>query len=148
MYLVEYLKKKPELMSIYLREDVNIDKAAIVALYKALHWSSADKPELLYKALIHSHSLVSAWQGEQLVGLGNALSDGYLVVYYPHLLVHPAYQGKGIGKMIMGKLSEKYSHFHQQILVSDGQTIDFYHKCGFVKAGQTQAMWIYQGNEH
>jgi GNAT superfamily N-acetyltransferase len=102
----------------------------------------------LYQALLHSHSLVTAWVGEQLVGLGNALSDGYLVVYYPHLLVHPDYQGKGIGKMIMDKLSGKYSHFHQQILVSDGKTVGFYQKCNFMKAGETQAMWIYQGNEH
>ncbi len=135
-------------MKIHLREDLNIDKQAIVALYLANHWSSAQKPELLYNALLHSHSLITAWEGEKLVGLGNALSDGYLVVYYPHLLVHPDYQGKGVGKMIMERFGQKYSHFHQQILVSDGKTIDFYKKCGFVTAGQTQAMWIYQGDEH
>ncbi len=135
-------------MNIQIRDDLNIDEQYIIALYKANHWSSAEKPELLYKALLHSHSLVTAWEGERLVGLGNALSDGYLVVYYPHLLVHPDYQGMGIGKMIMEKFAQTYSRFHQQILVSDGKTIGFYEKCGFAVAGQTQAMWIYQGNEH
>jgi predicted N-acetyltransferase YhbS len=98
--------------------------------------------------LLNSHSLVTAWDGEKLVGLGNTLSDGYLVVYYPHLLVHPEYQGRGIGKMIMQKLGEKYRDFHQQILVSDGKTVDFYSKCGFERASNTEPMWIYQGNDH
>ncbi|GAL03228.1 histone acetyltransferase HPA2 and related acetyltransferases [Photobacterium aphoticum] len=32
----------------------------------------------------------------RLVGIGNAISDGHLVVYYPHMLVHPDVQGQGI----------------------------------------------------
>ena len=62
---------------------------SVLALYHANEWSSAAKPELLHKALVSSHSLVTAWDGTKLVGLGNAISDGYLVVYYPHLLVLP-----------------------------------------------------------
>ena len=87
-------------------------------------------------------------KGNKLIGLGNAISDGYLVVYYPHLLVHPHYQGKGIGKMIIEKMQEKYGNFHMQMLTADGKVIDFYQKAGFVKAGKTQPMWIYKGDEH
>ncbi|WCL51314.1 GNAT family N-acetyltransferase [Leptospira sp. GIMC2001] len=82
------------------------------------------------------------------MGIGNAISDGYLVVYDPHLLVHPQYQGKGIGKMIMEKMQEKYDHFHMQMLTADGKAIDFYKKVGFTRAGLTEPMWIYKGNEH
>ncbi|WP_225586924.1 GNAT family N-acetyltransferase [Algoriphagus sp. Y33] len=78
----------------------------------------------------------------------NAISDGFLVVYYPHLLVHPDFQGKGIGKMIMDKMLEKYGHFHMQILAADGKASGFYQKAGFTKAGGTEPMWIYKGNEH
>jgi GNAT superfamily N-acetyltransferase len=135
-------------MQIHLREDKDIDLENILTLYKANEWSSASKPQQLFQALGNSHSLVTAWDGNKLVGLGNALSDGHLVVYYPHLLVHPEYQGKGIGQMIMQKLGEKYASFHQQILVSDGRTVDFYQKCGFERASDTVPMWIYQGNDH
>lgn len=98
--------------------------------------------------MLNSHSLVTAWDDDCLVGLGNALSDGYLVVYYPHLIVHPDYQGKGVGKLILSKLQEKYHNFHQQILVADGKAVDFYTKNGFERAGQTQSMWIYTGKDH
>ena len=78
------------------------------------------------KALLNSHSLVTAWNGTTLVGLGNAISDGYLVVYYPHLLVLPEYQCKGIGTEIMRRLMERYQGFHQHMLVADGRARDFY----------------------
>lgn len=135
-------------MNIELKETLDIKQEDILSIYKANKWSSANKPDLLYEALLNSHSLITAWDSSRLIGLGNALSDGHLVVYYPHLIIHPDYQDKGIGKMIMAKFQEKYGDFHQQILVADGSAIAFYDKCGFQKAGQTQSMWIYKGNDH
>lgn len=82
-------------------ETRDLDLDAVVRLYAANGWSSANKPNALTQALRNSHSVISAWAGDQLVGLGNALSDGFLVVYYPHLLVHPDYQGQGIGTEIL-----------------------------------------------
>jgi GNAT superfamily N-acetyltransferase len=137
-----------EPIAITYSETRDLPEDAIVRLYAANEWSSANKPEALTNALRNSHSLVSAWIGDQLVGLGNAISDGFLVVYYPHLLVHPDYQGRGIGTEIMTKLKAKYRDFHQHILVADGRAVEFYRKCGFVRAGETQSMWIYGGGDH
>src|SRR5690606_836793 len=81
---------------IQLTEERNFDENKVLALYKLHKWSSAHKPDLLIKALKNAHTLVLAYQDEMLVGLGYAISDGHLVVYYPHLLVHPEFQGKGI----------------------------------------------------
>lgn len=129
-------------------EQRNIPIEKILPIYEAHNWSSAKKPELLHKALIGSHSLVSAWNDEELVGIGNAISDGFLVVYYPHLLVSPKYQGQGIGKKMIKILTEKYQVMHMQILTSDAEAIGFYEKCGFTKAGNTESMWIYEGKDH
>jgi GNAT superfamily N-acetyltransferase len=128
--------------------DRNLPIDQVVALYKANNWSSANKPELLMNALQHSHALVSAWDGGKLVALGNAISDGFLVAYFPHLLVLPEYQGKGIGTEIMNLLKKKYAGFHQLMLTADGKAVEFYKKCGFERAGSTEPMWIYSGKEH
>lgn len=133
---------------IRLSETRNIQIEDIIALYEANEWSSAKKPKLLYQALLNSHALVSAWHNEQLVGLGNAISDGYLVVYYPHLLVHPDFQGQGIGRLIVEKLQDRYQGFHMQMLTADGKAVDFYQKVGFERAGETIPMWKYDGEEH
>ena len=121
---------------------------AVVALYNGNAWSSARVPEKLYAALRDSHTLISAWVGDKLVGLGNAISDGHLVVYYPHLLVLPEFQGCGIGGAILERLKARYKGFHQHMLVADGRAIEFYAKHGFERAGKTEPMWIYAGGDH
>ncbi len=128
------------------RRDLAIED--VLALYEANGWSAAEKPTKLYKGLLNSHSLFTAWDGDKLVGLGNAISDGYLVVYYPHFLVHPEYQGMGIGNRLVEKMQEKYKDFHMQVLTADGNTVEFYKKIGFQRAGDTKSMWIYEGEEH
>ena len=134
--------------TIRYSESRDLPLANVLALYRANGWSSAHKPDLLHKALLGSHSLVTAWDGDKLVGLGNTISDGYLVVYYPHLLVLPDYQGHGIGTRLMQMLMAHYEGFHQHMLTADGRALDFYRKCGFERAGQTESMWIYAGNDH
>ena len=135
-------------MTIVIKETKDVKENDIVEIYKANKWSSGDKPEKLVAALFNSHSFVTAWHNDKLVGLGNAISDGSLVVYYPHLIVSPKYQSKGVGKLIMKRFQEKYNGFHQQVLVADGTAINFYEKQGFEKAGETQSMWIYKGADH
>jgi len=127
-------------VDIEIKETKEINKEKIIKLYKANKWSSAKKPDLLYKALMNSDSLITAWDGNRLVGLGNAISDGYLVVYYPHLLVHPDYQGKGIGRMIFNKFQKKYGNFHQQMerqLIFIGNVVSKkqaqLNPCGFIR---------------
>ncbi|BDD06541.1 GNAT family N-acetyltransferase [Aureibacter tunicatorum] len=135
-------------MKIELREDDLLEDQAVLELYRANGWSAADKPDVLMQALANSHSLVTAWCGDKLAGLGNAISDGHMVVYFPHLLVHPDFQGKGIGKLIMKRMANIYDGFHMQMLTADSEAVAFYEKIGFEKAGDTVPMWIYDGKEH
>lgn len=125
-----------------------IEEQEVIALYRANQWSSADMPEQLLAALRNSHSLVTARLNGTLVGIGNAISDGHLVVYYPHMLVHPEYHGQGIGRLMMQALQTVYGDFHQQMLTADGEAVEFYKALGFERAGQTEPMWVYAGTEH
>ncbi|SFY02060.1 Acetyltransferase (GNAT) domain-containing protein [Janthinobacterium lividum] len=125
-----------------------ITEQEVIALYKANHWSSAEKPKELMAALRNSHSLVTARADGKLIGIGNAISDGHLVVYFPHMLVDPMAQGQGVGRRMMAAMLEKYAGFHQQMLTADGKAIAFYESVGFVRAGKTEPMWIYAGDEH
>jgi GNAT superfamily N-acetyltransferase len=133
---------------IEIKEDRKFNRNEVIELYEANKWSSAKKPDLLMAALKNSHSLVTARENGKLIGLANAISDGHLVVYYPHLLVHPNYHKQGVGKKIVDKLKDIYSSYHQQMLVADGEAIEFYKKCGFELAGRTKSMWIYSGGDH
>lgn len=132
-------------MDIEILTNGSINTDAVLDLYEANNWDSVEIPTELILALKNSHSLVQAYYQEQLVGLGNAISDGYLVVYYPHLVVHPDFHGHGIGQKIMNEMAKIYEGFYQQMIVADGKTMDFYEKCGFEKTEKTEAMWINGG---
>lgn len=134
------------MINVSMDDVIGLDE--VLELYCENQWSSAEKPDLLMRALRNSDALVTARLAGKLVGLGNAVSDGYLVVYYPHMLVHPNYQGRGIGRKLMEAMQTKYSGFHQQMLTADGDAIGFYKRLGFDKAGMAEAMWIYGGNDH
>jgi GNAT superfamily N-acetyltransferase len=135
-------------MKIEVSLSDKIEKDEVIRLYQANGWSSAEKPVQLMAALRNSHSLVTARIGNALVGLGNAISDGHLVVYFPHMLVHPAHQGKGVGRKMMQAMLARYDGFHQMMLTADGAAIEFYKGLGFERAGKTEPMWIYAGSEH
>ena len=112
--------------SIEYRESNDVPKEAVLHLYRAVNWSSANKPDQLHQALLHSHSLVTAWDGDRLVGLANAISDGFLVVYYPHVVVHPDYHRIGIGRKLMARLMRRYEGFHQHSVLADKNAVAFY----------------------
>ena len=135
-------------MNVQLQMDDSVSASEVVDLYSANKWSSAKKLGQLMAAFSNSHSLITARVEKRLVGLDNAISDGYLVVYDPHMLVHPEFHRRGIGREMMKAMQVNYSGFHQQMLVADGDAIEFYRSLGFAPAGRTQSMWIYGGTDH
>ena len=126
----------------------SVDSDEVVELYRANGWSSASKPKELLSALRGSHSLATARADGRLVGLTNAISDGSLVVYFPHMLVHPDWHRRGVGRQLMNAMLERYGGFHQLMLTADGDAVKFYEAMGFSRAGRTVAMWIYSGTDH
>ena len=83
-------------MDIKIELNGPFEETEVVVLYSTNNWSSAHKPDKLIPALRHSDTLVTARVDGKLVGIGNAISDGYLVVYYPHLLVILLFRAKAL----------------------------------------------------
>jgi GNAT superfamily N-acetyltransferase len=127
-------------------DNPDIPSGKLLPLYQANDWSAAQRPVELTKGIANSATVIAAWDGELLVGLGNAITDGHLVVYFPHLLVHPDYHRQGIGTEIVRRLRAAYEGFHQQILVAEHTAIEFYGTCDFVKAGKRIPMILSNEN--
>lgn len=129
------------------REGVELPREQVIHLYSQCRWSSAQKPDALLCALSNSETVISAWHQNVLIGLGNAISDKALTVYYPHLLVLPSYQNMGIGRKIMKRLQAPYIDFHQQILLAINYAVPFYEKLGFRHSQGVKAMWLYDDSD-
>lgn len=129
------------------RKGTELPREQVIHLYSQCKWSSAKKPDALLLALSNSETVISAWHQNVLIGLGNAISDKALTVYYPHLLVLPSYQNLGIGREIMKRLRAPYIDFHQQILLAINYAVPFYEKLGFRHSQGVKAMWIYDESD-
>ncbi|WP_336758145.1 GNAT family N-acetyltransferase [Paenibacillus sp. USHLN196] len=119
-------------MSIYYassKEDITKD--ALQELFLSVEWESGKYPNELLQAIRGSHSIVTAWEGDKLVGLINALSDGVLTVYFHYMLIHPSYQSMGIGKKMMNVMLDRYKGCKTKVLISYPHAVDFYSKFGF-----------------
>ncbi len=120
-----------------------LTKENIQELFQSVEWESASHPNDLYHAIMHSHSVVTAWDGDKLIGLANALSDEAMAVYFHYVLTDPAYQGQGIGKQIMNRMLEKYEHMHTKVLVSYPKAVGFYETLGFEPEETSTPMYVF-----
>ena len=127
-------------MNVIYQSDDELKEDEVLELYRSVDWAAAEKPRELMLSLRNSPTLITVRVDGRLVGLGNAISDGYLVAYYSHLVVHPEFQSKGIGRALLERMMEPYKGFHQQSLTADGDATEFYKKLGFKRAGRTVPM--------
>jgi aralkylamine N-acetyltransferase len=88
--------------------------------------------EKIKTAFERSYKVVTAWDGEILIGAGRMLSDGICYAAIFDVGVLPEYQKKGIGKGLMQELlnGEEGMPIH---LTSTFGNEDFYKKLGFKK---------------
>ena len=50
-------------------EEKTFTRDQVQELFKSVGWISAEYPQRLYKALMNSQTVLTAWDGERLVGL-------------------------------------------------------------------------------
>ena len=67
------LMNKVNDMNITYTEEKKLTQEQVQALFLSVGWVSGEYPSRLYKALKHSSTVITAWDGEQLIGLVRVL---------------------------------------------------------------------------
>lgn len=126
--------------------DQNPTMPEVLALYKSVGWSMYTRdPARLERALTHSLTVLSAYEGKQLVGLIRAVGDGETILFIQDLLVLPEYQRRGIGKQLIEALLARFPEVRQRVLLTDDdpKTRNFYKAAGFVESQQVGVIAFY-----
>ena len=76
-------------------EEKKFTKEQVQELFLSVGWVSGNYPERLYKALMHSSTVLTVWDGEKLVGLTRVLDDTEMLAQIHYVLVHPEWE-KGL----------------------------------------------------
>lgn len=129
-------------MLTYTEEKI-FTKEQAQELFLSVGWVSGQYPERLYKALMHSSTVLTVWDGEKLVGLTRVLDDTEMLAQIHYVLVHPEYQGHGIAGQMIERIKEKYKHFlYIEGMPEDKNNVPFYEKHGFSLMGNGAAIQI------
>ena len=88
-----------------IKENVkNIDEFNL--LYDAVGWGAYDD-NITKEALDNTYYSVSVYDEDKIIGYGRLIGDTICFMYIHDVMVHPDYQGKKIGTLIMNKLMDK-----------------------------------------
>lgn len=130
-------------MDITYTEEKVFKQEQVQALFRSVGWVSGEYPSRLYKALMHSSTVLTAWDGSRLVGLVRVLDDSELVAYMHYVLIDPDYQGRGIAGAMIERIKEKYrKYLYIEIMPEESKNAAFYQRFGFQMMADGVAMQL------
>lgn len=129
--------------TIVYKEEKDFTAQQLGELFASIGWESANYPNRLVTAMKNSSVVISAWDGEKLVGLIRGIDDGAALAILHYLLVRPDYQKYHIGSGLMERIMEKYSDMlYVKVIPSDPKVIPFYERFGFAQYDNYSAMAV------
>lgn len=113
----------------------------------AAFWARERQLEDLEIALANSNSVASCWEGERLIGFARATSDGVYRATIWDVVVHPDYQGLGLGrKLVETLLSQPLISRVERVYLTTTYQQKFYERIGF-QENQTTTMVLLNSPE-
>jgi predicted N-acetyltransferase YhbS len=125
--------------------DLDLDR--VIELYAAAtlgeRWPIDDRA-IVADMLRHANLVVTAWDGDSLVGIARTLTDFSYVGYLADLAVRASHQRQGIGVELIEQTRQKLEPRSMLVLLSAPQAVSYYPKIGF---SQHQSAWTLRAGE-
>lgn len=121
-------------VSITYKNNKEIPSEELLNLYNDADWQAyTSSPDTLINAVKNSLYVVTAWEGNKLVGLLRVVGDSLTIIYIQDILVLKSHKRKGIGRALIKKALERFKSVRQKILLTDNnpETLGFYKSTGF-----------------
>jgi GNAT superfamily N-acetyltransferase len=124
---------------IRYRSGNDLDLDAVVDLYRASTLGERrpvdDRPRMA-AMLRHANLVVTAWDGELLVGIARALSDFSFITYLSDLAVRVSHQKQGIGKELIRRTQALAGKHAKLLLLAAPAAEKYYPHVGFTRHPQ------------
>ena len=123
-----------------------VDAEELYQLYTSVGWVAYTRDrDALATAIGNSTYVVTARDGNELIGLARGMSDDVSIFYLQDILVRPEWQHRGVGRSLLENCLTDFSHVRQKVLLTDDLPAQhrFYESIGFA-----DTMWISNMNLH
>jgi len=128
-----------------LGNELNLDQ--VIELYNASGLGErrpVDDRRIMSDMLRHANLVITAWDGELLVGIARTLTDFSYVGYLADLAVRLSHQRRGIGIELIRKTRQKMGAHSMLVLLAAPKAADYYPKIGLTKH---EGAWTLRANE-
>lgn len=112
----------------------DIEVAKLQALFREADafWAQNRRSQDWEIALANSQPIVSVWDGDRLIGFARATSDGIYRATIWDVVIHPAYQGAGLGrKLVETVLMHPHVNRVERVYLMTTRQQEFYKHIGF-----------------
>jgi predicted N-acetyltransferase YhbS len=99
--------------------------------------------ERMSRMLDEANLVITAWDGDVMVGISRSVTDWVYCTYLSDLAVRAAYQGQGIGKELV-RLTRDATPEATVILLAAPKAVDYYPKIGMTRH---ESAWILRPGE-
>lgn len=124
------------------------DLVQVIRLFRAAaFWAKERSEQDMAVAIAHSHPVVTAWDGEQMIGFARATSDGIFRATIWDVVIDPSNQGGGLGrKMVETLVSHPHMSRVERVYLMTTHQQGFYQRIGFEENSST-TMVLYNDTE-
>ena len=132
---------------ITYRTGNNLDLDQVIELYRASTLGErrpVDERERMGEMLRNANLVVTAWDGDLLVGISRSLSDFAYVTYLSDLAVRVSHQNQGIGKELIRVTQRESGPGAYIVLLAAPKAVGYYPKIGFA---QHPSAWLLRAGE-
>ena len=121
-------------MEITYQSDRTPTAEQVIQLYEnaGLPRPTTDR-ERIHKMYENSNLIVTAWDGDLLVGVSRCITDWVWSCYLADLAIRSEYKKSGIGKKLINLIKEKLGEQSMILLLSVPTAMEYYPKVGFSK---------------
>jgi ribosomal protein S18 acetylase RimI-like enzyme len=121
-------------MNISYQTQIVPTTAEIIDVYNSsgINRPTAD-PHRIAKMYANSNLVVTAWDGDLLVGVARSLTDYCYACYLSDLAVRKEYQKSGIGKELVRLTQKEITEQSMLLLLSAPAAMEYYPKIGMDK---------------
>ncbi len=125
--------------------DLDLDQ--VVELYRTSTLAErrpVDDRRIVSDMIRHANLVVTAWDGDLLVGISRTLTDFTYAGYLADLAVRDSHQRMGIGVQLIEKTREKMGPRSMLVLLAAPNAVDYYPKIGFTRH---ESAWTLMASE-
>ena len=133
--------------TIEYRYGNDLDLETVAELYQASTLGERrpiDDRAILAAMLSNANLVVTAWDGDLLVGLSRTMTDFLYVGYLADLAVRESHQRRGIGVELVRKTRERMGPRSMIVLLAAPKAVDYYPRIGFRRH---DSAWLLRAGE-